>query len=237
MNLEKKIFSKKEKNPINSKEFYDTHPEFFEDIGKEIKHENNVITYENEKLKITLKIEEFSDYIKSSSDYPRPLCFEDHTYYKEEDYFRLVEFKLKGIDYEYDLKSEKLKPIVIFKRNSIPSESSGSLLNEEKLPATVMINSRLSSPNGILILMHELGHLNDKNLKNYRIELQKLLDNPGSWSEEMKEQRSAIFLKKERTAWAYALNKIKPFIAGLGVSEESIERHIHGLCLGSYSKI
>ena len=231
-----KILNKKEKIVIKEADFVKQYPDFFKNIGKEELHKDNMLTYENEKLSISLKYEEISPEQYPAEKFPGFYYMSMIGEVDFDDYFRLTEFKIKNENFEYDLKSESKNPIVLFLKESNPKKTDGAAYSEENL---ITLNSLPSSPGSILTLLHELGHINDDKINediSRKLHLRFETIMKGGSDEKIEKEQNAITIRQERVAWAYALKKLKPFIEGFQIPEESLDKYIHEFTLGSYCK-
>lgn len=116
--------------------------------------------------------------------------------------------------------------------------------NERK----IFINSPLLSVDGIMTLLHEIGH-------NHRDQHQSVLEQNKDENSLLRFKVSGIIekilagiifrgpnikdasrvLRDERDAWSFALQKIKPFMKDLNVDINDMENIIHHYALYSYS--
>lgn len=233
----KKILQKREKEIITEGEFKDKHPEFYRNIGKEVNNGNGIFLYENNDLKLEIESENFSldkysndenlrwdlwKILKSNNSSP-------------EDYFTITNYTLKNKTSELNIKDELKNLYLLIKKNPKEISEVGQFFKHLNL---IILNSKPSTPEGIFSLFHEIGHFKDPNLNitdellhNFRMESALDPENKNTL-----DKISAVELKEERVAWAYAINKLKPFIDGFGVSSNGIREFIHKFLLGSYSK-
>jgi hypothetical protein len=235
-----KIISKKEKNIIGEKEFFDAYPEFFKEIGPETILEDGTLVYENAELKVSLKLDEFTlEQFSTDENIQYGINKFFRTYdTNPEHYLRLTKFELinKDNNFAFDLKSEQKDPFVIVWKNQKKHEVEGQVLHKLNL---IELSSNPSSPQSVLTLFHELGHLNDKEMTG---DMDRLFDlrykniMAGGDDQKIAKEQDAILIKQERTAWAYALKKIKPAIASLDIPDESLDKFVHDFTMGSHCK-
>lgn len=241
MNTERfdKILSKKEGNFIKNEDFKDKYPELFEPIGKEVVQEDGMLTYENEKMNVAFRLEEFAFQDFDDPKYLELLLFfsrgrlagENYS----ENYLRLTSFELKNNHAKYDLASEGKNPVILVKKPNTPDSRRGSIANIEA--NIVVLEMFPNSPEGILTLGHELGHINDDQIildNGRKSELRSNAMFAGGASGIMDKERDAITLRQERFAWAYALGKLRPFIKDFEVPERSVDSFVHDFTLGSH---
>lgn len=91
------------------------------------------------------------------------------------------------------------------------------------------------TPEGFIILLHEVGHYKDylrsNPLERHAKTISSSLINERQGSEFDAER----FLQDERNAWAFALKDLKPFTKDLDIYLDDLGKEIHGFCLKSYS--
>ena len=92
----------------------------------------------------------------------------------------------------------------------------------------IRLNAEPKTAAALLVVFHEIGHRKDPNIS--------ILD---AFSRREPGQDNGVenkkMLDRERHAWAYSLNKLKPFLSGLNADLEEVNTFIHKRCLGSYS--
>lgn len=175
-------------------------------------------------------------------------------------YFELTDFSLKNKndDAEYNLCDEIKNAVIIFKKEP---DSEMDLSRCYGAINLIILNQPPTNIDGVLTLIHELGHINDKNLKeDYKkikkeleiyAELKQDFENIKKMPKSISDEEfnictelldrnligvDAITLNSERTAWAYALRKLRPFIKNLGIEEKELNEFIHDLGLASYDR-
>ncbi len=227
-----KILQKKEKVIIDEEEFKQNHREFYLSIGDEVNKDNGVFSYENNDLKLEIVTEKF--YLGDIEDKNRRISLSG-ILNPPEDYLLIKNYILKNKESELNISNELKDLIVVINKNSRGSLPVGQFFKHFNL---IRLNSEISTPEGILTFFHEIGHLKDIDLDNTDKLLQDLrMESVLSPDDKViNDQISAIEIKEERTAWAYAINKLKPYIKGLGVSDDSINDFVHKFLLGSYCK-
>lgn len=100
---------------------------------------------------------------------------------------------------------------------------------------TVVVGSSLLAPVQFALLLHEVGHAVDKVANPY------LYDNLARvmWQLERGDPvAQSIVLMKERNAWAFALNTMRPFLSSdpkSAFNSVGIKKFIHRACLQTYS--
>lgn len=112
----------------------------------------------------------------------------------------------------------------------------------------IYINSPILSVDGILGLLHEIGHnLRDQNqnpseqikdeISTQRFKLSGILEKilAGISPRNPNSKDASRLLRDERDAWSIALHEIKPFMKDLNINIEDIENIIHHDALYSYS--
>lgn len=231
-----KILTKKEQKIISEKQFFEKYPEFLEAIGPLTKQEGNRLVYENEKMSLTVSTQEISQDQIDIENNPElhEFLWEAREHFSLGDHVQLTEFELKSGDFEYGLSQETKKPLILVRR--VPSSNivEGYAYNKANM---VVLNSIPTSPDSILTMAHELGHINDDKvmIENSIMFDQKLKAvMAGGRTAEMDKERDALTLRQERFAWAYALNKLRPFISAMNISNEGVNELVHNFTMGSH---
>ena len=103
----------------------------------------------------------------------------------------------------------------------------------------ILLGLNILSPVGILAMMHEVGHLTDIGSgSTYKKEVINSIRNINLWASGRNKKlpsnnEAGKLLNTERNAWAYAINKIKPFIEDLGMSKNDLS-DFSKACADSY---
>ena len=97
----------------------------------------------------------------------------------------------------------------------------------------IILKNNLSTPGGILTLLHEIGHANDK-LSAIRNKFPKK-EGPHD-KVFLTPEQIEIFLKTERNAWTFVIKNLKPFISDLGLTLEEFNAFVHDYALSTYSE-
>ncbi len=232
------MLSKRESTIITEDNFVAKFPKFFENIGSEIKNVDGSVSFENGEVKVTLDSQDFEEYLDSCEDGEvlKGVITDSDQSFDPRDYVRLNKFIIEDgsnsliLDYKNEYRT------VIYKKRDDSAPSRSEAFHDIDL---VRLHRQPSSPDGILVLLHEIGHLEDPELsegvqRQSTLKFEAII--AGGYTKEIKEENDAITLKSERKAWAYALNKIRFIIRKLGIPEESVKDFIHGYTLGSYCK-
>jgi hypothetical protein len=232
------ILSKKEKIVISEEDLFKSNPELFQKIGKPVIIDENNMTYENENLSVSLSYESSEKYFNEFGNSSQASLFTgENPQINLEDFWRLTKFTLSSGGVIYDINEEEKSPIVLFRKSSKINDISGGAYIYANI---VEIGSEPSSPQAILTLMHELGHINDEeqiqedDTEISDIELRAIF--AGAPTLEMDRDKSAIILRQERHAWAYALKKIKPFLGSMNIKEDGVKKLVHDFALGLHCR-
>lgn len=100
---------------------------------------------------------------------------------------------------------------------------------------------------GLLALFHEIGHYQDEQ-RGETLVAHSFSNNQNSHFDPydvgalipvgyFKEDRQAKKLKAERSAWAFTLSNLRPYLKDLGINYEDVKQFIHNYCLQSYSDV
>lgn len=227
-----KILQKKEKVIINEDEFKQNHREFYLSIGDEVNKDKGVFSYENKDLKLEIVTEKF--YLSDIEDENRRFSLLG-ILNSPEDYLLIKNYILKNKESELNISNELRDLTVVINKNLKGSLPIGQFFKHFNL---IILNLEISTPESILTFFHEIGHFKDMDLDNtdkllHDLRMKSAL-NPND--KVIYNQISAVEIKEERTAWAYAINKLRPFIGGLGISENGVKDFVHKFSLGSYCK-
>lgn len=105
----------------------------------------------------------------------------------------------------------------------------------------IYINDDLSTPRGIMIFLHELGHAIDYEKKSPS-EKERWLNNRKQLAKaplDITDADLALHLNKERNAWAFALSQIRPFVnkqtQSFWLNRNILRNFIHNDALASYT--
>jgi hypothetical protein len=123
-------------------------------------------------------------------------------------------------------------------------------VGEANLNQKIVKMKDISTPAQVLILLHEIGHLNyieqleendpekAEKLKKITPEILKTDQIPQNAQEKMELEKSIdLKYEEERIAWAFAINKLRPIIDKEGLfSREAVTRFVHDFCLQKYSR-
>lgn len=233
-----RIFNLKlENKTISNEESLEHAPKLFEPIGQEKIKNSGRVEIENNDLKITMRYDEirFSvDEIPRAEEEligtdlnlleRRLLRFLD---FKPENFYELKYFLMENklgpekIELEeYDTRKER---IFVLKDGQ---DTEGSSINVSQ--DYVKLTAEPKTAAAILTAFHEIGHTKDPNIS--------LLDalSSGVVGRDNKVENKKI-MDRERYAWAYSLNKLRPFLAGMNVDSKDLNTFIHERSLGSYS--
>jgi len=224
---------KKEQTIIDEADLFEKYPQFLKAIGKE----TSMDVFENEKIKVAFDSKNISLNDFYSEEFAELRYFLLKSRINLEEYEQLTSFKIKSENAEMNLKDILSKAVVLFKKH--PDLQTGGSAYQD-FNNLVLLEKKPSSPDGILTMMHELGHIEDKKLldsiqrvKDLRYENIMI----GGYDEDVEKEKNALQLEWERDAWAYALNKTRPYIEGFELPEGALEEYIHEYALGSYCKI
>lgn len=114
----------------------------------------------------------------------------------------------------------------------------------------IYINTPLLSVDGIISLLHEIGHNNrdqhqsfseqnkdENSLLRFKVSgiIEKILAGMALGLRSPNIKDASLILRDERDAWSFALQKIRPFMKDLNIDIEDIENIIHHHALYSYS--
>ncbi|MFA6397607.1 MAG: hypothetical protein WDK96_02035 [Candidatus Paceibacterota bacterium] len=106
--------------------------------------------------------------------------------------------------------------------------------NYEHETNSVVFRGDLSTPIGIIIALHEIGHSNDElskvKLKEFPTSTRSLDDHKYLTKEQID-----IYFRSERNAWAFAIKQIKPFIKDLGLTLDDLKTISHKWALKNHS--
>lgn len=227
-------YNKKEKIVVDEDVLKKIYPDFYSRFNNERYDEkDNAFIYENGDLKIQIKLQDFSldKYLDNEMlrDELRRRLTKGNCEIK--DYFLMTDFQIKNKYSEFNLAINQKELFVIInkKKGNLGRYYSNAL----KL---ITLDSIPSTPVDLLSFFHELGHFNDIEIKSNNQLISKLRhENIINSNEENEEIIKKIKLKGERKAWAYAINKIKPFMEDLNISDDILHNFIHKVSLGSYS--
>lgn len=227
------ILKKKEKNSIDISELLMKHPELFQPIGRAVSISEHNTTYENENLKVSFNYEPITveDFYESGTPEQRIFFGAETPRIDLKEYWKLTKFTLASDSVTYNLPNDLI--VLVRKEHNIDTVE-GFAYQDLDL---VVLNSMPSSPEGILVLMHELGHMSDEQISEddqRELEMNFKAIIAGDYSEEMQQEKNAITLRQERFAWAQALKNLRPFLNSFGVSKESIDTFIHDFNLGAH---
>ncbi len=228
---------KLEKVAISKEKMLIKCPNLFNPLGTEHIKNDTGIEIENKLLKINLQYKEIKfdidllpeneeQFIGSKLDVNdraliRFLNFQTNQYVILESY--RIEDKISGS--VIDLSDELEKNTIYVKRNGNDvSESASHYMN-----TFIKLNIEPKSTAGLLTMMHEIGHKRDPSVDPIEMTLVSL----------GKEKDISILqeeiINHERYAWAYSLNKLRPFLKSLEINSNDIELFVHKWALGSYS--
>lgn len=224
-----------EKEVISELALIEKAPHLFEPLGIESINENNESVIENDLIKITSKYKEIvfdtfpvprseGDFIETSLTHKEKelikfLEFRPELYYQLEKY--QIENKSDGSI--LDIIKEIENNNIYIRKNCTDSTESGA----HSIEPLIKMDIEPKSAAGILIMLHEIGHRKDPSMNNNTIFTQ-------NNSKEEKPSDNKI-ITKERYAWAYSLNKLRPYIKGFNMKEDDIDILIHKFALGNYS--
>ncbi len=241
MNKFEQVLKKKEVDIMQGEEFSLQYPEFSDSISEKKSMENGFECYENEEIKISLRYKDIREEDFLSEEYfdfrffvntSRSLGKEN--YY--ENYHRLTDFVITTNDGKHEFSLTEKTPIVLIKKNSDTKSVEGTAWTRYGM---ITMGCEPVSPQGVLVLGHELGHMNDEKLVSELDRKEELRMNTffsGGYTEEVEMEKDAITLRQERYAWAHALVKLRPFFKGLDISEDVLKKFVHNFLLGSYCK-
>jgi hypothetical protein len=235
--MERILNLKLEDKTISKEESLENAPKLFEPIGQEIIKNSGRVEIENKDLKITMRYDEirFSiDEIPRTEEemigtglniYERRLLkflnFKPENFY-ELKYF-LMENKLgpEKIELEeYDTRKER---IFVLKDGKDTEGSSINIFQDY-----VKLTAEPKTAAAVLTAFHEIGHTKDPNISS----LDALSFSIAGRDRKVEDKK---IMDRERYAWAYSLNKLRPFLAGMNVDSKDLDTFIHERSLGSYS--
>jgi hypothetical protein len=158
------------------------------------------------------------------------------------DNLRVVDkFTLRNRGGEYDIK-EIFDGKIFFNFKKELSES-----GLDPASGSIFLTKDPLTPEGLLILSHEVGHYksNTRNSENdpvthdYKEKIgsifREIINLPINNLSADFEEAAASVLESERSAWAYALKHLRPFLKDLKLGNKDLEKYIHSFCLQSYS--
>ncbi len=223
---------KKEQATIDDADLFEKYPELLKPIGRE----TSMDVFENDKLKVSFDSRNISLNSFPVEEFSELQYFLMRTKINLEEYEQLTSFVMENEKNTFKLQEEEKQPVILFKKHS-ELQTGGASYQPYNL---VLLEHKPSTPDGILTLLHEIGHINDEKLagnlqrvKDLRFENVMI----GGYDEDIEKEKNALVLERERIAWAYALNKIRPYIGGFELGEGVLEEYIHGNALGSYCKV
>ncbi len=178
----------------------------------------------------------------------------DKKQFKENEAFKELREKLNKIrlidEMLVENKSELYNTNQIFQDGKIlfnleSEESSAINLNYNE----IFLTEDPLTPKGFVTILHEIGHYQDLNTgdEQTRAVIQEEYDKKNKYktasdsiweskkSINLNEDDAASVLMRERSAWAFALKDLKPYIKDLKINTENLKNFIHGGCLESYS--
>lgn len=139
------------------------------------------------------------------------------------------------------------KVSVLFRaENKTPSQE-GVSIDQSKTESNkaVIMGSNIASPENIIAFLHEMGHVMAKPPSKATLQRQNYiesLNNRKFLEPEDRINTDEIFKKiaddillEERDAWAWALNKLRPFIKSGAINKDVLLKTVHQYALKSYS--
>ncbi|KKR20434.1 MAG: hypothetical protein UT48_C0018G0027 [Parcubacteria group bacterium GW2011_GWE2_39_37] len=174
--------------------------------------------------------------------------------YKKEDddnWRMLHELKLndcKGNELDLSPYLDKYRTAFLIKTNK---KNGGRFFFDDSYQPAITVRADVLSMNGIITLLHEIGHLElinkqvktgpDKNyyysravsyIKTFN---KKLFTKEERENPDFLEYIASYVLQTERDAWAFCLNKLRPFIRAGSINKEDILVMAHDWALQSYN--
>lgn len=237
--MEKQPIPKLEKVAISKEKMLENTQDLFKVFGTETIDEQGEITIENELMKVNIRYE---DLIFDIKNIPRTeeafigteLNVNERALirflnFHPEQYQLLKECRIQSKQDNSIINiSDELgeNTIYVKKNGNDVSESAAHYLN-----TYIKLNIEPKSAAGILTMLHEVGHKKDPAIDPLEIMLVSL----GKEKDEAILQKEMI--DRERYAWAYSLNKLRPFFDGLNITLKDVDIFVHKWALGSYSSL
>jgi len=233
--MENLPFLKIEKETISEEELLESAPKLFQPIGPEKINADGTIEIENEKLKIVIKYEEprfstdeiskIDEKLSTSSLRVKGQSIIEFLDFKPELFYKLTELSIENkVDKnKVSLADEIADSNVYVLKGGV--DCSGSI--HDAFSSCIKVNAEPKTAIALLTLFHEIGH--KKNPNN------NILEKFDIFSGDEKNSLSNLFIGAERSAWAYCLAKLKPFLKEMNISSEDLDAVIHKRALGTYS--
>lgn len=154
-----------------------------------------------------------------------------------EDWRKLISLNLETVQQKFKHSSDLLSDIqpstsVSFKIRNFSEKGIVSTDGQE-----IRLSENIITPKGLIILLHEAGH---NVYEKHKEGADNNQESASSFellfaSKSSNKQKLAEFLRTERSADAYALNKLRPFIGDWGLPKSAVLTFIHNKNLQRYS--
>jgi hypothetical protein len=198
-----------------------------EPIGDVEYMRNGDVCVENEKLKVKFKygFADYRDFVRGPDEIEGLLGNTDPS----NDWRILEQFSIidKQTNTEVDILTELPEGYrILF--NPFLEVYNG---NANVIEKGCLVKGDIASIAGILIILHEIGHCVDYERTDDKSEWRNArarIEDSSNY------EKLKLVLLKERNAWAYALNKVRPFLRSGAFPKEEILKNIHGRSLFSY---